>query len=55
LGNILNPKPKDSTKANAPKTNDIKTQAGNAIKDLFGKKKAPAKTEPGKTAPTPAK
>jgi hypothetical protein len=56
LGNILNPKPKDSTKANAPKNNDIKTQASNAIKDLFGKKKAaPAKTEPAKTTPTPAK
>lgn len=55
LGNIINnaanPKPKDSTKQNQPKTNDIKTQAGNAIKDLFGGKK---KNEQ-KQEPTPAK
>ncbi len=53
LGNILSggTKGKDTTKTTTPKTNDIKTQAGNVIKDLFGKKK---KTET-KPATTPAK
>jgi len=53
LGNILNnatnPKPKDTTKTEQPKTNDVKTQAGNLIKDIFGKKKTETKKE---TAPT---
>jgi hypothetical protein len=52
LGNILNqgnPKPKDSTKPTQPKTNDVKTQAGNIIKDIFGKKKTEPKKE---TTPT---
>jgi hypothetical protein len=57
LGNILNnaanPKPKDSTKPNQPKTNDVKQQAGNLIKDIFGKKKTEPKKEttPATTPP----
>lgn len=50
LNNAANPKPKDTTKAAQPKNNDIKTQAGNVIKDLFGKKK---KEEPKKETTTP--
>lgn len=49
LNNAANPKPKDSTKPAQPKNNGIKTQAGNVIKDLFGKKK---KEEPKKETTT---
>ncbi|RZJ33860.1 MAG: AsmA family protein [Flavobacterium sp.] len=54
LGNILSggTKPKDSTKTNQPKTNDIKTQAGNILNGIFNQKK---KDEPKKPAATPPK
>jgi hypothetical protein len=58
LGNILNnaanPKPKDSTQPK-PKTNDVKQQAGNLIKDIFGKKKTEPKKETTPTTPAPTK
>jgi hypothetical protein len=49
LGNATNPKPKDTTKTTAPKTNEVKTKAETILKDLFNKKKKPAET------PAPAK
>ena len=45
LNNATNPKPKDTTKTTQPKSNDVKSQAGSIIKDIFGKKKAEPKTE----------
>lgn len=50
LGNILHPKPKDTTKTktDAPKTNDVKTKAGEILNDLFNKKKKDETKTPAK-------
>ena len=51
LGNILAPKPKDTTKtkSDTPKKDDVKTKANEVLNGLFNKKKKPA------TTTTPAK
>ena len=52
LGNLLNPKTKDTTKTGTPKQ-DVKTKATDLLNGLFGKKK---KEDPKPaTTPTPAK